>query len=160
VEPHRECEIVLQGTSKFDSCKSARWDIRSIKNRAVRFTYIYACVIVVVAVILIIEHQWAYGVGALIGITGLVALAGRSRLLLKGAGRSVQQPSTAGLRVVVAINLAMAVLFVFVSFLLKTSTITIVAIAPATLNAGFPFTVAMSVTQRLKIESSMPSWTD
>jgi hypothetical protein len=50
----------------------------------------------------------------------------------------------------------MAILFVFVSYLLKTTAITIFAIALATLNAGLPLMFAISITQRLKNESSMP----
>jgi hypothetical protein len=127
-----------------------------MKTRVTKFVVVYACVMFVTSVTLVSKHQWPYANGALIGTAVLIGLVWRNPRSFPDTRKSPGQRSPAGLRVIVAINLAVAVLFVFVSYPLKTTFITIVAIALATLNVGVTLTAVVAVSQRFRNESSAP----
>jgi hypothetical protein len=118
------------------------------------FAFAFSCFVLTVVAILATEKQWPYAVGALIGTAGVIGLLWNSRHSLMNVRATTGRRSPAGLRVVVTINLALATVFVFVSYLMRTPIITVAVIAMATLIVGLTLFVAFTMALRGRHQAS------
>jgi hypothetical protein len=109
------------------------------------YAFAFSCFVLTIAAILVSEKQWPYAIGALIGTAGVIGLLWNSRHSFMHARDAAGRRSPAGLRVVVAINLALATLFVFLGYLMRTPIITVGVIAMATLVVGLTLFVVFTV---------------
>jgi hypothetical protein len=122
------------------------------------FLFVFGCVVLLLVAILVTHRQWPYALGALVGMLGVFGLIWSNRHSIADAGKARGKRSPAGLRVVVAINLALAALLVFLSYLLNTSAVTVFIFAMATLIVGLSlFTIFISAQRSRRVDPRIPS---
>jgi hypothetical protein len=116
------------------------------------YLFVFASAALLTVAILVTNQQWPYAVGVLIGTMGVTPLLWSTRHSVWITRSSATKRSPAGLGVVIAMNLTLAVIFVFVSYIMKTPIITVGLIAMATLMVGLALFILFVNGQRARYD--------